>query len=83
MLSFLVVFHLRSENSLCFSRFSPTCFSILDVQKYMKERIMRKERIYELGREIENLLYELKFETHDDFFIEIDKMIADHCFNIL
>lgn len=49
----------------------------------MKEIIMNEERIYELGREIENLLYELKFETHDDFFIEIDKIIADHCFNIL
>ena len=42
---------------------------------------MSKERIYELGREIENLLYELKFETHDDFFIEIDKIIAERCEN--
>lgn len=45
----------------------------------MKERIMNKERIYDLGREIENLLFELKFETHDDFFIKIDKMIAERC----
>lgn len=51
-------------------------------KKIMKEN-MNKERIYDLGREIENLLYELKFETNDDFFIELDKMIAEHCQNFI
>ena len=44
---------------------------------------MNEKRIYELGREIENLLYELKFETHDDFFIKIDKIIAERCQNFI
>ena len=82
MLSFLVVFHLRSEISLRFSRFSPTCFSIFDVKKFMKEKNMNENEFEILTTHAIHYLGELYFETKNEQYWNMMKKVRDLYFNI-